>query len=154
MLYNEPSPLETRVLTRRFGLPNSASIETYLANEGYQAFLKASKMTPEQIIDEMKASNLRGRGGAGFPTGMKWSFVPRTSPKPKYIVVNADESEPGTCKDRVLIENDPHQLIEGMMIAAKAVGSKAGYIYIRGEYRYQIECMERAIAEAYNKGWL
>ncbi len=79
-------------------------------------------MTPEQIIDEVKVSNLRGRGGAGFPTGMKWSFVPRTSPKPKYIVVNADESEPGTCKDRVLIENDPHQLIEGMLIAGPRGG--------------------------------
>src|ERR1051326_7625285 len=106
MLYNPPSPLETRVLTRRFVPDNSASIATHLDTEGYQAFLKAAKMTPEQIIEEVKASNLRGRGGAGFPTGMKWSFVPRTSPKPKYIVVNADESEPGTCKDRVLIEND------------------------------------------------
>jgi len=92
MLFNEPSPLETRVLSRRFGLPNSASIETYLQTDGYQAFLKAAKMTPEQIIEEVKVSNLRGRGGAGFPTGMKWSFVPRTSPKPKYIVVNGDES--------------------------------------------------------------
>ena len=100
MLYNEPSPLETKVLTRRFGLPNSASIDTYLATDGYKAFMKAAGMKPEQIIEEMKVSNLRGRGGAGFPTGMKWSFVPRNSPKPKYIVVNADESEPGTCKDR------------------------------------------------------
>ena len=104
MLYNEPSPLETRVLSRRFGMPHSESLDTYLATEGYQAFTKAAKMTPDEIINEMKASNLRGRGGAGFPTGMKWSFVPRTSPKPKYIVVNADEGEPGTCKDRVLME--------------------------------------------------
>src|SRR6516162_2822553 len=154
MLYNEPSPLETRVLTRRFGLENSASIETYLATEGYQAFLKAAKMTPEQIIEEVKVSNLRGRGGAGFPTGMKWSFVPRTSPKPKYIVVNGDESEPGTCKDRVLIENDPHQLIEGVLIAGLSVDAHAGYIYIRGEYRYLIDIMEKAIAEAYAAGWL
>ena len=102
----------------------------------------------------MKISNLRGRGGAGFPTGMKWSFVPRTSPKPKYIVVNADESEPGTCKDRVLMENDPHQLIEGVLIAGLAVDAHAGYIYIRGEYRYLIEIMDKAIAEAYAKGWL
>src|ERR1044072_967629 len=154
MLFNEPSPLETRVLTRRFGTPNSASIDTYLKDDGYQAFLKASKMKPEEIIEEVKVSNLRGRGGAGFPTGMKWSFVPRTSPKPKYIVVNGDESEPGTCKDRVLIENDPHQLIEGVLIAGLAVDSHAGYIYIRGEYRYLIEVMEKAIAEAYAKGWL
>ncbi|MBS1858268.1 MAG: NADH-quinone oxidoreductase subunit F, partial [Acidobacteria bacterium] len=148
MLYNEPHPLETKVLTRRFGLENSASIETYLKTDGYQAFLKAAKMTPEAIIEEVKVSNLRGRGGAGFPTGMKWSFVPRTSPKPKYIVVNGDESEPGTCKDRVLIENDPHQLIEGVLIAGLAVDAHAGYIYIRGEYRYLIEVMDKAIAEA------
>src|ERR1044072_1702221 len=154
MLFNEPSPLETKVLTRRFGLPNSASIDTYLANDGYVAFRKAASMTPEAIIDEMKASNLRGRGGAGFPTGMKWSFVPRTSPKPKYIVVNADESEPGTCKDRVLIENDPHQLIEGVLIAGLAVDAHAGYIYVRGEYRYLIEILDKAIAEAYARGWL
>jgi len=154
MLFNEPSPLETRVLSRRFGLPNSASIDTYLANEGYAAFKKSAAMTPEKIIEEMKISNLRGRGGAGFPTGMKWSFVPRTSPKPKYIVVNADESEPGTCKDRVLIENDPHQLIEGVLIAGLAVDAHAGYIYVRGEYRYLIEILDKAIAEAYEKGFL
>ena len=107
MLYNEPSPLETKVLTRRFGMPNSASIDAYLASDGYKAFEKALHMPWKDIIEEVKVSNLRGRGGAGFPTGMKWSFVPRDSPKPKYIVVNGDESEPGTCKDRILIENDP-----------------------------------------------
>jgi len=154
MLYNEPHPLETRVLSRRFGKPNSASLDTYLADDGYKAFEKAAAMKPEQIIEEVKISNLRGRGGAGFPTGMKWSFVPRTSPKPKYIVVNADESEPGTCKDRLLIENDPHQLIEGTLIAGLAVDSHAGYIYIRGEYRYLIEIMDKAIAEAYASGYL
>ena len=154
MLYNEPSPLETRVLTRRFGLANSASIDTYLANDGYKAFTKASAMTPQAIIDEVKISNLRGRGGAGFPTGMKWSFVPRTSPKPKYIVVNADESEPGTCKDRVLMEFDPHLLIEGVLIAGLAVDAHKGWIYIRGEYRYLIDIMDKALAEAYAKGWL
>ena len=154
MLYNEPSPLETRVLTRRFGMERSAAIETYLATEGYQAFLKAAKMTPDAVINEVKASNLRGRGGAGFPTGLKWSFVPRTSPKPKYIVVNGDEGEPGTCKDRVLIENDPHQLIEGVLISGLAVDAHKGWIYIRGEYRYLIDAMDRAIAEAYAGGWL
>src|SRR5215813_9508945 len=154
MLYNEPSPLETRVLTRRFGLPNSASIDTYLANDGYKAFMKAVGMTPADIIEEVKVSNLRGRGGAGFPTGMKWGFLPRQSPKPKYIVVNGDESEPGTCKDRVLIENDPHLLIEGILIGAQAVGSKAGYIYVRGEYRYLIDILDIAIAEAYQRGYL
>src|SRR5207245_4817478 len=154
MLYNEPSPLEVKVLSRRFGLPNSASIDTYLATDGYKAFQKALGMKPEEIIEEVKVSNLRGRGGAGFPTGMKWSFVPRTSPKPKYIVVNADESEPGTCKDRVLIENDPHQLIEGMLIAALSVDAHAGYIYVRGEYRYLIDILDKAIAAAYDRGYL
>src|SRR5947209_5010349 len=154
MLYNEPSPLEVKVLTRRFELPNSASIDTYLANDGYKAFMKAVAMTPDDIIAEVKTSSLRGRGGAGFPTGMKWSFVPRNTGKPVYIVVNADESEPGTCKDRLLMEYDPHQLIEGVMIAALAVGAKAGYIYTRGEFRYVIEILEKAVAEAYDKGWL
>ena len=154
MLCNPPSPLEVKVLTRHFGLANSASLETYLANDGYVALRKALGMTPEQILEEMRASNLRGRGGAGFPTGMKWGFVPRNSPKPKYVVVNADESEPGTCKDRLLIENDPHQLIEGMLIAGLAVDAHAGYIYVRGEYRYLIEILERAIAEAYERGYL
>ena len=153
-LYNEPHPLEVRILSKRFTLPNSASIDTYLETEGYQAWRKAVDMGPDAIINEVKASNLRGRGGAGFPTGMKWSFVPRNSPKPKYIMVNADESEPGTCKDRLLIEFDPHQLIEGMMIAGLAVGSQMGYIYIRGEYRYLIEIMDRAIDEAYARGYL
>ena len=126
-LYNEPSPLETRVLTRRFGMENSASIENYLATDGYKAFTKAAGMKPEEIIQEVKTSNLRGRGGAGFPTGMKWGFVPRNSPKPKYIVVNADESEPGTCKDRVLMEYDPGLLfIEGILIAGLAVDAHVG----------------------------
>jgi NADH-quinone oxidoreductase subunit F len=154
MLYNEPSPLEVRVLTRRFGREKSETLDTYLADGGYQAFLKAAQMTPAQIIDEVKASNLRGRGGAGFPTGMKWSFVPRSSPKPKYIICNADESEPGTCKDRLLMEYDPHQMFEGMMIAGLSVDSHKGYIYIRGEYRYLITLIDRAIDEAYARGWL
>ena len=154
LLHDSPHPAETIVLSKRYRLPNSRSIDTYLANDGYKAFMRASTMTPEQIIDEVKVSNLRGRGGAGFPTGMKWSFVPRTSPKPKYIVVNADESEPGTCKDRVIIQYDPHQLIEGILIAAKAVDAHRGWVYIRGEYRYLIDIMDEAIAEAYARGWL
>jgi NADH-quinone oxidoreductase subunit F len=154
MPYNEPSPLEVKVLTRRFGLPNSASIDTYLATDGYAAFRKALGMKPEEIIEQVKISNLRGRGGAGFPAGLKWGFVPRSSPKPKYVVVNADEGEPGTCKDRVLMEYDPHQLLEGMLIAGLAVGANTGYIYIRGEYRYLIEIMDRAIAEARERGYL
>ncbi len=153
-MYNDPHPAEVQVLTRRFRLPNSQSIDTYLANEGYQGLQKALAMTPEQVIEEVKASGLRGRGGAGFPAGLKWSFVPRQSPKPKYIVVNADEGEPGTCKDRVLIEYDPHQVIEGVLIAARAVDAHKGWIYIRGEYRYLIDIMDRAIAAAYQRGYL
>ena len=154
MLYNQPHPLEVRLLTRRFGLPNSQSIDTYLATDGYKAFEKSLGMSPDEIINEVKASGLRGRGGAGFPTGLKWSFVPKQSSKPKYIMVNADESEPGTCKDRLLIEYDPHQLIEGILIAGLAVGAQQGYIYIRGEYRYLIGVMDKAIAEAYAHGYL
>jgi NADH-quinone oxidoreductase subunit F len=154
MIYNEPSPLEVKVISQRFTLPNSASIDTYLATDGYVAVKKALGMTPEAIIDEMKASNLRGRGGAGFPTGMKWSFVPRKTDKPRYIICNSDESEPGTCKDRLLMENDPHQLLEGMMIAGWTVGSNKGYVFIRGEYRYLIDIVDRAIAEAYERGFL
>src|SRR5579859_3871293 len=154
MLYHEPSPLEVKVVTKRFGLPNSASLDTYLAPDGFKAFCKEMEMSPEQIIEEVKASALRGRGGAGFPTGLKWSFVPRSSPKPKYIVINADESEPGTCKDRLLMEYDPHQMIEGILIAGLAMDSHKGYLYIRGEYRYLIDAMDRAIDEAYAKGYL
>lgn len=154
LLHPEPHPLETLLLSRRFRLPNSRSIDTALANGAYQQFLKAASMTSDQIIAEVKASNLRGRGGAGFPVGLKWSFVPRTSPKPKYIVVNADESEPGTCKDRVIMQYDPHLLIEGCLIAGRSIDSKRGWIYIRGEYRYLIDIMDQAIDEAYARGWL
>ncbi|MEO8050167.1 MAG: NADH-quinone oxidoreductase subunit NuoF [Acidobacteriota bacterium] len=153
-LYNQPSPLETRVVSKNFGIEGSETLDVYLANDGYKAFRKAKEMTPEAIIEEVKTSSLRGRGGAGFPTGLKWSFVPRTSPKPRVIVVNADESEPGTCKDRLLMEYDPHQMIEGILIAGLAVDAHVGYIYIRGEYRYLIDEMDRAIDEAYAKGYL
>jgi NADH-quinone oxidoreductase subunit F len=153
-LFNEPSPLETRVVSKNFAIEGSETLEVYLKNDGYKAFLKAKAMTPEAIIEEVKTSGLRGRGGAGFPTGMKWSFVPRNSPKPRVIVINADESEPGTCKDRLLMEYDPHQMIEGILIAGLAVDAHKGYIYIRGEYRYLIEKMDRAIDEAYAKGYL
>ena len=102
----------------------------------------------------MKASGLRGRGGAGFPTGMKWSFVPKQSEKPKYVLVNGDESEPGTCKDHVIFLHDPHSIIEGTMIAGLSVGAKMGFIYLRGEYRYLLKIMEKAVADAYAKGFL
>ena len=152
---HEPAPGEVRVISQRFGVRDSRTLKVYHELEGYQALEKALKeMTPEQIIDEMKNSNLRGRGGAGFPTGMKWSFVPKNSPKPKYIVANADESEPGTSKDRPLMEMDPHALIEGMVIAAKAIDSHQGYIYVRGEYRYILDILDIAIGEAYKAGYL
>lgn len=156
MLFNEPHPLEVKVITRRFEYPNEnpIGIDEFLSKQGYEGFKKSLGLIPEQIIEEVKKSNLRGRGGAGFPTGMKWSFVPRQSPKPKYIVVNADESEPGTCKDRVIMENDPHRLIEGVLIAARAIDASRGWIYIRGEYRYLIEIMDKALAEAYQRGYL
>ena len=153
-MFNPPSPHEVKILSRRFGLPNSRSIDTFLAHDGYAGFKKAVEMGADAVIDEVKKSTLRGRGGAGFPTGMKWSFIPRTSPKPKYIVCNADESEPGTCKDRLLIQNDPHSLIEGMIIAGYTMGSNLGYIYVRGEYRYLILILEEAIAEARKHGYL
>jgi NADH-quinone oxidoreductase subunit F len=152
---HERLPSEVPVISKRFGMPKSRSIDTYLKTEGYQALEKALKqMTPDQIIEEVKKSNLRGRGGAGFPAGMKWSFVPKDTSKPKYILANGDESEPGTCKDRPLLEMDPHQLIEGMVIAGRAVSANRGFIYIRGEYRYVIDIMDTAIAEAYAKGYL
>jgi NADH-quinone oxidoreductase subunit F len=147
--------LEIPVISRRFGIAGSRTLEVYRQNDGYKALEKVAKeMTPEQVIDEVKKSNLRGRGGAGFPTGMKWSFVPKDIPKPKYVICNADESEPGTCKDRPLMEHDPHQLIEGLTIAGRAIGSQRGYIYIRGEYRYVLDIMDAAIAEAYAAGYL
>jgi len=109
----------------------------------------------DKIIDEMKASGLRGRGGAGFPTGMKWSFMPKESDgRPSYLVVNADESEPGTCKDREIMRNDPHKLIEGCLVASFAMGAHAAYIYIRGEYRHEYRVLEAAVAEAYEAGLL
>jgi NADH-quinone oxidoreductase subunit F len=122
--------------------------------DGYQALKKALAMTPDAVIDEVKKANLRGRGGAGFPAGMKWSFIPKQSAKPKYVVCNADESEPGTFKDRDLIRYTPHLLIEGILIAGWAIGSNVGYIYIRGEYAREAKLLQAAVDEAYEKGYL
>ena len=152
--YMKGSPLEVKVISARFGVPNSTDLDVFLAHEGYQALAKALEMPPDAVINEVKNSQLRGRGGAGFNTGLKWSFVPKQSDKPTYVVCNADESEPATCKDRPLIEYDPHQLIEGIVIAGYAIGAHQGYIYIRGEYRYLMEILDRAIAEAYARGYL
>ena len=152
---HERHPAEVPVITRMFGVEDSHKLDVYLNYDGYKGLERALKqLTPDQVIDEVKKSNLRGRGGAGFPTGMKWSFVPKESAKPKYILCNADESEPGTCKDRPLMELCPHQLIEGVIIAGRAVGAHRGYIYIRGEYRYVLEIVDAALAEAYARGYL
>jgi NADH-quinone oxidoreductase subunit F len=148
-------PAETPVISRRWGIKDSHKIDVYLQHDGYKALEKALReMTPASIIDEVKKSNLRGRGGAGFPTGMKWSFVPKDSPKPKYVICNADESEPGTCKDRPLMEMDPHQMIEGITIAGRAIAAHMGFIYIRGEYRYVLDIVQTALEEAYARGYL
>ena len=146
-------PDEVRIISARFG-KGAASIEKYLELDGYKAVQKALKMQPNEIIDEVKTSALRGRGGAGFSTGMKWSFVPKESAKPKYILVNGDESEPGTCKDRLILEHDPHAVIEGVLIAGLAVGARKGYIYIRGEYRYLVDILRKALDEAKAKGYI
>ena len=146
-------PDEVRVVSKRFG-KGAADIDVYLKLDGYKAVQKAVTMTPDAIINEVKASNLRGRGGAGFPTGMKWSFVPKQAPKPKYVLCNGDESEPGTCKDRLIFEHDPHSVIEGVVIAGLSIESKVGYIYIRGEYRYLSNIMQKALKDAYARGFL
>jgi len=146
-----------RVLLARVGKPNSRSIETYLADGGYAAVRKVltGGWTPEQVTDEVKKSALRGRGGAGFPTGLKWTFVPKdTRGKPVYLLCNADESEPGTFKDRLLMEEDPHQLIEGMIVSAYALRCRTSYIYIRGEFYLGAQILTDALEEAYAKGFL
>ena len=146
-------PAEVKVISKRFG-KGAANVDRYLELDGYKAVQKALEMDADAIINEVKASSLRGRGGAGFATGMKWSFVPKQSSKPKYVLCNGDESEPGTCKDRLILEHDPHSVIEGVVIAGLAIGAKIGYIYIRGEYRYLSVIMEKAIADAYARGFL
>src|ERR1700709_1909063 len=146
-------PDEVKVVSRRFGT-GAADIEKYIEQDGYKATQLALENGPAWIIDTMKASGLRGRGGAGFPTGMKWSFVPKTSEKPKYVLVNGDESEPGTCQDHVIFLHDLQAVIEGTIIAGLAIGSKMGFIYLRGEYRYLLNIVEKAVADAYAKGFL
>jgi NADH-quinone oxidoreductase subunit F len=144
-----------KVLTANIDKPNSMSIDTYLQGGGYGALKKAFAMTPDQVTQMVKDSELRGRGGAGFPTGMKWSFVPKNSGRPIYLLCNADESEPGTFKDRVIIEKDPHLLIEGMIISAWAIGScPMAYIYIRGEFYYGATVLDKALEEARQHGYL
>ena len=154
----EPQPFVSAdgpVISTRFRNAAGTWWDAYVADGGYAAAAKAlSAMTPSHIIDEVSKANLRGLGGAGFPTGRKWSFIPKGSPKPKYLVVNADEGEPGTFKDRYILERDPHALVEGMIIAAHAIGSHKAYVYIRGEYSRPAERFARAVSEAYEHGWL
>ncbi|NDG84952.1 MAG: NADH oxidoreductase (quinone) subunit F [Proteobacteria bacterium] len=148
---------ETKTLfEQHFWKDSNRTIEHYLsAMNGYEAARKVlGSMTPDQVIDEVKKANIRGRGGAGFPMGMKWSFIPKNSEKPKYLVCNADESEPGTCKDRQIIRYTPHVLIEGLIIGSYAIGCHHAYVYIRGEYTREAELLNAAIAEAYAKGFL
>jgi len=136
-------------------IPDLNKIDVYVANGGYTALKKAvSQMSPDQVIEEVKTSGLKGRGGACFSTGLKWSFIPKGSPKPKYLLCNGDESEPGSFKDREIFEKNPQQFIEGALIAAYAIGAKAIYIYIRGEYWKWIKLMEESVADAYKKGFI
>ncbi len=142
------------ILLRARGLKNSRALSTYRRLGGYSALEKALSMTPAEVIEEVKASGIRGRGGAGFPAGVKWGFVPRDTAKPKYMICNADESEPGTFKDRELILVDPHMVLEGIAIASYAIGANTAYIYIRGEFVDEAQILARAIAEARRKKFL
>ncbi|MBI3265354.1 MAG: NADH-quinone oxidoreductase subunit NuoF [Acidobacteria bacterium] len=142
------------VLTAHVREPNSFTLDVYLRHQGYEGLRKALALEPTQVIDIVKVSGLRGRGGAGFPTGMKWQFVPKDSPKPKYLCCNADESEPGTFKDHLLMERNPHLLLEGCLIGCYAIGAKVAYIYIRGEFHHVQQILEGAIEEAYAKGFI
>lgn len=142
------------VLTKNFSLPDSHKIEVYEKAGGYAALRKALQMKPAEVIDEVKKSGLRGRGGAGFPCGMKWGFVPQNTGRPVYLCVNADESEPGTFKDRALLEKDPHRIVEGTIIAAYVIGSHTAYLYIRGEFDLSLRRIEAAMAEATRAGYL
>jgi len=146
-----------KVLLARVGRKDSRSIETYLEDGGYKALrtVLTSGWTPEKLTDEVKKSGLRGRGGAGFPTGVKWTFVPKdTKGKPVYLLCNADESEPGTFKDRLLMEEDPHQVLEGIILSSYAIKCRNAYIYIRGEFYLGARVLDRALEEAYAKGFL
>jgi len=144
-----------KLLLRNIGVSESHTLAVYKSRGGYGSLEKVLRgIAPAQVIDEVKASGLRGRGGAGFPTGMKWSFVPKDSPKPKYLVCNADESEPGTFKDRLLIEQDPHAILEGTLISAYAIQSHTAFIYIRGELVHGAKVLEQAVAQARQAGYI
>jgi NADH-quinone oxidoreductase subunit F len=147
--------MSRKLLLANDHIPGIQSYEVYRSNGGYRSVEKALKtMSPDDVVEEVKKSGLRGRGGAGFPTGMKWSFLAKPEGVPRYLVCNADESEPGTFKDRYLMEHIPHILVEGMITSSFALGANTSYIYIRGEYFYVARIVEKAIAEAYANGWL
>lgn len=144
-----------KLLLEHIDVPGIETFDVYRKNGGYRSVEKALKtMSPEDVVEEVKKANLKGRGGAGFPTGMKWSFLAKPEGVPRYLLCNADESEPGTFKDRYLMEKIPHLLIEGMIVSSYALGSNLSFIYIRGEYMWILEILEKAIAEAYDKGFL
>ncbi len=144
-----------KILLDKINIPGIKTYEVYRQNGGYASVEKALKtMQPDEITEEVKTSGLRGRGGAGFPVGLKWSFIDKKSGNPRHLVCNADESEPGTFKDRFLMEYIPHLLIEGMITSSYALGAHLSYIYIRGEYMWVYKILERAIKEAYDAGWL
>jgi NADH-quinone oxidoreductase subunit F len=144
----------TKILLANIDQPDQITLAGYRRRDGYQALRKAIRMDQTAVIEEVKTSGLRGRGGAGFPTGMKWGFVPRNTGKPTYLLCNADESEPGTFKDRLLMERDPHLLIEGMAIACYALNCHLSYIYLRGEYEFLAHILQAALDEAYAAGIL
>jgi NADH-quinone oxidoreductase subunit F len=146
---------EMRVLMSNMDKPGQTSIETYEKNGGYEAARKAlSSIKPAELVEMVLKSELRGRGGAGFPTGRKWGFIPKDPALAKYLVCNCDESEPGTFKDRLLIEKDPHQLIEGMILASYAIGAEQAFIYCRGEFFEGFRKLQTTVAEAKSKGYL
>src|SRR6187549_1353004 len=142
------------ILTRYIREANCHTLAFYEKTGGYKALKKAIGMTPDAVVEQVKASGLRGRGGAGFPTGMKWQFVDKKSPKPKYICCNADESEPGTFKDHVLMERNPHLLFEGCLIGCYAIGAKVAYIYIRGEFYHVQQVLEAELKKARDAGYV
>lgn len=146
--------MSRKVLLNNISVPGIEKYDVYRANGGYASVDKALKMTKDAVVEEVKKSGLRGRGGAGFPTGMKWSFIDKKTPNPHYLVCNADESEPGTFKDRFLMQYLPHLLIEGMIVSSYALDAHVSYIYIRGELLYVYHILEKAIDEAYKAGWL
>jgi NADH-quinone oxidoreductase subunit F len=146
--------MSKKILLKNIDVPGIQGYDAYRANGGYASVEKALKMKPDDIVEEVKKSGLRGRGGAGFPTGMKWSFIDKRTPNPHYLVCNADESEPGTFKDRYLMQHLPHALVEGMIVSSFALEAHTSYIYIRGELLYVYHILEKAIAEAYANGWL